>query len=86
MSEIKVRRGNVVLRVSAEQKAEYLAKGFDVIEDGKVVEASVPNDVNILKRAYKEHLEKIESLEAEIKSLKKGTSKPKTTRTKKTDN
>lgn len=74
--EIKVRRGNVILRVPEYQKGEYLARGFDVIsEDGKVVEATVPSDVNILKKAYVEHLAKIKELEAKLAEATKRTSK-----------
>lgn len=72
--EIKVRRGNVILRVPEYQKGEYLARGFDVIsEDGKVVEATVPSDVNILKKAYVEHLAKIKELEAKLAEATKKT-------------
>lgn len=67
MSEIKVRRANVILRVSEEQKAEYLAKGFDVIgENGAVVESTVPSDINVLKKAYADHLKEIEELKKQI--------------------
>lgn len=73
---IKVRRGNVILRVPEYQKQEYLAKGFDVItEDGKVLEATVPSDVNTLKRAYVKHLAKIKELEEKLAQA----NKPKTT-------
>lgn len=67
MSEIKVRRANVILRVSEEQKAEYLAKGFDVIgENGTVIEFTVPSDMNVLKKAYSDHIKEIEELKKQI--------------------
>lgn len=70
--EIKVKRANVILRVSKEQAKEYLAKGFDILDSkGNVVEASVPNDVNTLKKAYIEHIAKIKALEAQLAEAKK---------------
>ena len=83
MDTITVRRANVILRVSPEQKQEYLNKGFDVIDDttGAVKEATVPMDVNVLKKAYVEHMAKIKELEDEIKKLKEEkASKPATTK------
>lgn len=71
MANITVRRANVVLDVPEVQKNEYLAKGFDVIgADGKILERTVPNDVNSLKKAYHELTEKVKELEAENKKLK----------------
>ena len=71
MNTITVRRANVVLDVPEEQKAEYLAKGFDVINaNGKVVEATVPEDLNTLKTAYSNHLIQIKALQAENQKLK----------------
>lgn len=63
MNEIKVRRGNVILRVSENELAKVKARGFDVLgADGKVVEASVPNDVGILKKAFTDHTNEIKRL------------------------
>ncbi len=71
MKTIKVRRANVVLVVPEEQRKEYLAKGFDVIDSaGKIVEYTIPSDVNILKTAYTNHVKEIEMLKAENKKLK----------------
>ena len=82
---ITVKRANVVLDVLDEQKDEYLAKGFNVINDsGEVIESSVPNDVNSLTVAYSQHVEKIESLEKELAKAKSEIAtlkrKPKTTK------
>ena len=72
MATITVRQANVVLDVPEEQKSEYLAKGFDVIgADGKVIEKTTPNDINSLKKAYKELTEKAKKLELENAKLKK---------------
>ena len=77
---VRVQRANVVLQVDDEQVNEYLAKGFDVIgDDGKVLQASVPNDVNVLKQKFVEHTERIKALEDEIASLKAKKTSTKTT-------
>ena len=71
MKIIKVRRANVLLRVPEEQKGEYLAKGFDILDDnGNVVEYTTPSDVGTLKTAYVNHIKEIDKLKSEIKKLK----------------
>lgn len=71
MANIIVKRANVILDVPDYQKSEYLAKGFDIIgADGKVIERTVPNDVNTLKKAYHELTEKVKALEEENKKLR----------------
>ena len=87
---VQVRRANVILDIKEEQINEYLGKGYDVINSkGDVVQASVPNDANVLRKAYTDHLkeisdlkETINKLNAEIDELKKAqTAKPRTRRT-----
>lgn len=70
---IRVRRANVVLRISKEQQSEYLDKGFDVIDDkGKVVtSATTSNDVSVLHQKLSEAQAKIKDLEKENEKLKK---------------
>lgn len=64
---ITVRRANVLLDVPEEQKYEYLAKGFDVVaSDGTVIEHTVPSDVNVLKKAYTDHISEIAKLKAKL--------------------
>ena len=71
MNIIKVRRANVILQVPEEQRKEYLAKGFDVVdENNNVIEYTVPSDLNTLKTAYSNHIKEIEKLQAENKKLK----------------
>ena len=71
MNIIKVRRANVILQVPEEQRKEYLAKGFDVVdENNNVVEYTVPTDLHTLKTAYSNHIKEIEKLQAENKKLK----------------
>ena len=68
---VTVKRGGSYLTVHATAVERYLAKGYDVVdENDKVVKSSVPNDVNLLKIAFKEHTKKIQELEAEIAQLK----------------
>lgn len=70
---ITVKRANVLLDVPEEQREEYLAKGFDVIDkDGKVlVAATVTNDVNTLHRKLAEAQEQIKILKEENARLNK---------------
>lgn len=70
---IRVRRANVVLRISKDQQSEYLDKGFDVIDDkGKVVtSATTSNDVSVLHQKLSEAQAKIKDLEKENEKLKK---------------
>lgn len=71
MDIIKVRRANVTLHVPEEQRKEYLAKGFDVVdENNNVLEHTVPTDSNTLKVAYSNHIKEIDKLKSEIKKLK----------------
>lgn len=74
---IKVRRANVILDIPSEQKAEYMAQGFDVIDkDGKVVEYTVPSDVNVLKKAYTDHINEIKALKAKLANGEAGGGVP----------
>ena len=71
MDVIKVRRANVTLHVPDEQRGEYLAKGFDVVdENNNVLEHTVPTDLNTLKAAYSNHIKEIDKLRTENKKLK----------------
>lgn len=48
-----------------------MAKGYDVVDNsGNVVQSGTPNDINILKRAYEQHVEEIKELRKEIAELK----------------
>lgn len=74
MSEkIIVKRANVLLDVPAEQKDEYLAKGFDVIDkSGKVLTyATKTSDPKVLQRKLDDAHETIKKLKEEIKRLNK---------------
>lgn len=81
MSEtVRVRRGGSYLTIPVNAVDRYMAKGYDVVNDnGDVLKASVPNDINALKRAYAQHLEEIAELKAEIAQLKARKSEKQTT-------
>lgn len=73
MANITVRRANVLLTVPDYQKGEYLAKGFDVVDNkGKVLEeATMTNDVGTLQKKLGQAHERIKQLEAEVARLNK---------------
>ena len=66
-----VRRGNVILTVSDEEVAKYMAKGYSLIDPktGAVIKQSIPTELNQLQKAYSEHEEIIKKLNSEIASL-----------------
>ena len=67
---VTVRRGGSYLTIPRLAVERYLAKGYDVVdENDNVLQASTPNDVNTLKRAYEAHIAKIKALEERIKQL-----------------
>lgn len=71
---VTVRRANVILNVSDEQKQEYLNKGYDVIsKNGTVLEGTVPTDVNVLKKAYVDHMNEIKELKAKLAETGNGS-------------
>lgn len=73
MANIIVRRANVILNVPAEQQNEYLAKGFDVVDDKNkvIVESLSTNDPVSLHKKLAEAHEKIKALQEENEQLKK---------------
>ena len=72
MDTIRVQRANVILDVPSDEKANYMAKGYSVIdvESGKIIEEAVSNDVATLQVQLKNANEKLASKDAEIKKLK----------------
>ena len=68
---VTVRRGGSYLRIPALAVERYMAKGYDVVDEaGNVLQGNIPNDINVLKNAYKEHVEEIKKLKEEIAQLK----------------
>ena len=68
---VTVRRGGSYLTIPAGAIDRYKAKGYDVVDDnGNVLDASIPNDINILKKAYEQHTAEIARLKEEIARLK----------------
>lgn len=72
MSEtVTVRRGGSYLTIPALAIERYMAKGYDVVDEaGNVIQGGTPNDINVLKRAYEEHVAEIKKLKEEIAQLK----------------
>lgn len=68
---VTVRRGGSYLTIPALAVERYMAKGYDVVDKtGNVLQGSTPNDINVLKRAYEEHVAEIKELRKEIAELK----------------
>ena len=71
MDTIRVQRANVILDVPSDEKANYMAKGYSVIDvkSGKIIEEAVSNDVATLQVQLKNANEKLADKDAEIKKL-----------------
>ena len=71
MDTIRVQRANVILDVPSDEKANYMAKGYSVIDakSGKIIEEAVSNDVATLQVQLKNANEKLASKDAKIKKL-----------------
>ena len=75
---IMVKRANVVLDISPEQKDYYLALGYDVVDDkGGIVENSTIETTESLNRMIAELKKVIEEKDLEIAKLKKKVSRSK---------
>ena len=67
---VRIERGNVVLKVHEHEVQRYLMLGYNVTdEDGKVLKASIPNDLGTLQRHYVESNKRIEELENTVARL-----------------
>ena len=76
MSNIRVRRANVVLDIRPDEKARYMEMGYSVIDEkGKVLEAALPNDVNALKSEVEKLRKELAKKDIEIEELKSAASK-----------
>lgn len=84
MSILKAKKENKSYKINEAQKAGYLAQGFDIYEDGVLVERSPLTNVPYAE--YKKLEDKVAALEAkatleddkvEEKKSSKGKSKPK---------
>lgn len=72
MDKITVKRANVILDISPEQKDYYLSQGYSVIdENGEVVEETTAVSVEALNRKVKALQAELEKKDAEIAKLKK---------------
>ena len=72
MNTIRVKRANVILDVSPDDKDFYMAQGYSVInaDTGEIIEKAIPNDVPTLKMELENANKTIKKLEAENKKLK----------------
>lgn len=84
---VEVERGNVVLEIPEDYVQRYIDRGFNLLDkNGKVIKASIPNDVGTLQKAFVEHTEEIKKLKAELAQLKEQEKeKPKVGRKKKSE-
>lgn len=75
---IIVKRANVVLDISPDQKDYYLNQGYSVIDDkGNILEDTKIQTVESLNHRIKELQKVIDEKDAEIAKLKKGNSRSK---------
>ena len=69
--EITVRKANRVVTVNENEVAKYTAIGYDIVDNkGNVVQASVPHDPNVLRKAFIDNQEIIKEYKATIEQLK----------------
>ena len=72
MGTVQVRKANTILTVPDEEKASFLAKGYDVLgANGDVVEESTPTDTATLQAKYLELKAENEKLKKELAEKKK---------------
>ena len=82
MDKIQVRRANVILDVSPEDKKYYMDRGFSVIDtQGNIVEEAMPTDVGALQVLVTE----LKKENAELKAKLATKNAPKKTAEKKAD-
>ena len=68
---IRVKHANVVLEVPADEKSDYINKGYSVIDiSGNVIEEALSNDVNELHLQIKKLEAVIKAKDEEISNLK----------------
>jgi len=73
---VTVRRGGSYLTIPELAIDRYMAKGYDVVdESGNVLQASIPNDINVLQTAYKQHISEIKALKERIAELENQNTK-----------
>ena len=82
---VEVERGNVVLEIPEDYVQRYIDRGFNLLDkNGKVIKASIPNDIGTLQKAFVEHIEEIKELRAKLAQLKE-QDKPKVGRKRKSE-
>lgn len=72
-NKVKVKQGNVVLRVDPDEVKKYFDMGYDVYgSDGKIAQRAIPRDIPSLQKAFLDHEAEIKRLKEEIATLKSG--------------
>lgn len=69
MADITIRKGNVELNVSADQKDRYLALGYSVYDGNNLIEEAPTNDVGALQAKVAELTKQNEELKSKIEAL-----------------
>lgn len=65
-----VKRANVILNIKDDQVRDYLDKGYSVVSaGGKVLQQAIPTDINVLRKAYVDHVARIAQLEKQLNAL-----------------
>ena len=67
---LKARRDNVVLRINNVDVQHYINKGYDIYENGKLINKSTPTTVEQLQTIVDEYIKKNAELELAIDKLK----------------
>lgn len=72
MNTIRVKRANVILDISSDEKDYYMSQGYSVINalTGEVVEKAMPTDVPTLQLELTNANATITKLENDVKKLK----------------
>ena len=69
-NKVKVKQGNVVLRVDPDEVKKYFNMGYDVYgADGKIAKRAIPKDVPSLQKAFLDHEAEIAKLKERIAEL-----------------
>lgn len=65
-----VQRLNVILDIDDADVDHYMALGYNVIDSkGNVIRETMPTDAPTLQKCYREHVQKIETLEKKVAEL-----------------
>ena len=64
---IRVKRANVLLDISPNEKENYMEKGFSIVDEkGNIIEEALSNNVGELRAQIVEYKETIKKLDTEL--------------------